>query len=158
MRYSDEEIARVATDRNLQEALGLYAEGQSVDDFNRQIRSTQVRMRVVRGDVQMFLALAHQELRNFSTALNWLKLVKNFDSDGKWERMTLYLQGRNEEAMNHFDKAVGYYEKTESLFKSDRSPRDFGNMLRARLLSDRQKSDEGDAADPVTAAQSDPAD
>lgn len=134
MRYSDEEIAQVATDRNLQEALGLYRSDQSADDFSRQIRATQLRMRVVRGDVQMFLAMAHQELRNFSTALNWLDLVDAYDTDSKWERHTIYLQGRNEEAMHHYDKAIEYYLKTEQVFRSDRSPRDFGNVLRARIL------------------------
>lgn len=138
IRYSDDDIAKIVTDRDLQTALGLFrTEQQDAEEFRQAVSEMQVRMKIVRADAQMFLALAHQELNNYSTSQSWLRLVPKFDSTDKWKRLTLYLQGRNYEAMGNYEQAGQAYQRAEKEFSGDQSPRDFGSLIRWRIISER---------------------
>ncbi len=147
LRYSEEDLAKIETDRNLQKVLGLFQSGgQTAAEFRQVILVMKARMQIVRADAQMYLAMAHQELKNYSTSLNWLRLVKGYDSLDKWERHVLYLQGRNHEAMRNWDKAIEAFQQIEDQYESQRSPRDFGNILRVRYLKQNAVAGEPDAA------------
>jgi hypothetical protein len=98
-------------------------------------------MLIVRADAQMYLAMAHNELQNHGTSLNWLKRVPGFDQEGKWKRHTAYLQGRALESMKNYAAAVQTYQALGRDFRGDRSPREYGNLLRARLLQQQTATD-----------------
>jgi hypothetical protein len=138
MRYTDEDWKNIADDPDLQKALGLYrSSGQSVIEFNMAMESQKAAMLIVRADAQFYLAQAHNESFNHGTSLNWLKLVDDFDEDQKWTRHTIYLQGRGLEAQRQYQAAVDSFRSLSELFRSQRSPRDYGAILRARLIEQR---------------------
>jgi tetratricopeptide (TPR) repeat protein len=135
MQYSDDDWKNIADNPDLQKSLGLYqSSGQSAAEFRQALENQKAAMVVVRGDAKMYMAMAHSEIQNHSTAINLLRHVEKFDSENKWKRHKTYLEGRSQEAMKNYEQAIATYLELERQFREARSPRDHGNVLRARML------------------------
>ena len=135
MHYSDDDWKNIADNPDLQESLGLYrATGQSAAEFRQALDGQKAAMFVVRGDAKMYMAMAHCEIQNHGTALNLLKHVEKYDLAGKWKRHLDYLTARSQEAMRNYEEAMAMYLGSSRQFRDARSPREFGNLLRARIL------------------------
>ncbi|MDP1561276.1 MAG: hypothetical protein Q8M16_07755 [Pirellulaceae bacterium] len=142
MHYSDDDWKNIADNPDLQKSLGLYrSAGQSAAEFRQALDGQKAAMFIVRGDAKMYMAMAHCEIQNHGTALNLLKHVEKFDLERKWKRHLEYLTGRSQEAMKNYEQAIAKYLESGRQFRDSRSPRDYGNILRARILRQRsQKS------------------
>ncbi len=135
MHYSDDDWKNIADNPDLQESLGLYrATGQSAAEFRQALDGQKAAMFIVRGDAKMYMAMAHCEIQNHGTALNLLKHVEKYDLAGKWKRHLDYLTARSQEAMKNYEEAMAMYLRSSRQFRDTRSPREFGNLLRARIL------------------------
>lgn len=143
MHYSDEDWKNIANNPELQKSLGLYqASNQSAAEFRQALENQKAAMFIVRGDAKMYMAMAHSEIQNHSTAINMLRHVEKFDVGGKWKRHTEYLEGRSQEAMKNYEQAIATYVELARQFREARSPRDNGNLLRARILRSQTKAPE----------------
>lgn len=139
MHYSDDDWKNIADDPDLQKSLGLYrTSGQSATEFRQALDNQKTAMFIVRGDAKMYMAIAHSEIQNHGTAINLLRHVEKFDLERKWKRQTEYLTGRSQEALKNYEQAIATYLGISRQFRESRSPREFGNVLRARIL--RQQS------------------
>lgn len=140
MYYSDEDWKNIADNPDLQKSLGLYrASGQSATEFRQALDNQKTAMFIVRGDAKMYMAMAHSEIQNHGTAINLFRHVEKFDLEQKWKRQTEYLTGRSLEAQKNYDQAIATYLGMIRQFRDSRSPREYGNVLRARIL--RQQSE-----------------
>ncbi|MBL8890507.1 MAG: hypothetical protein JNL67_11065 [Planctomycetaceae bacterium] len=141
MHYSDEDWKNIADNPDLQKSLGLYrASNQSAAEFRQALDNQKAAMFIVRGDAKMYMAMAHSEIQNHSTAINMLRHVEKFDMGGKWKRHTMYLEGRSQESMKNYEQAIASYVELARQFRESRSPRDNGNLLRARILRSQTKT------------------
>lgn len=139
MHYSDDDWKNIADDPDLQKSLGLYrASGQSATEFRQALDNQKAAMSIVRGDAKMYMAMAHTEIQNHGTAINLFRYLDKFDLEQKWKRHADYLTARSQEAMKNYDQAMESYGALMRQFRDTRSPRDYGNILRARIL--RQQS------------------
>jgi len=135
MNYSDDDWRNIADNPELQKTLGLYqAAGQSAEEFRQALEGQKAAMTLVRGDAKLYMALAHSEIQNHGTALNMLRHVSKYDLSTKWTRHTEYLKARSLESMKNYEAAITVYREIARQFRSARSPRDYGNLLRARIL------------------------
>jgi len=145
MNYSDDDWRNIADNPELQKTLGLYqAAGQSAEEFRQALEGQKAAMALVRGDAKLYMALAHSEIQNHSTALNMLRHVSKYDLSTKWTRHTEYLRARSLESMKDYDDAIAVYREIARQFRSARSPRDYGNLLRARILQQQTTTPSAD--------------
>lgn len=149
MNYSDEDWRNIADNPELQKTLGLYqAAGQSAEEFRQALEGQKAAMALVRGDAKLYMALAHSEIQNHSTALNMLRHVSKYDLVAKWTRHTEYLKARSLESMKNYEAAITTYQEIARQFRSARSPRDYGNLLRVRILQQEMSNLPEESADP----------
>ena len=127
--YEDETIAGLETDRDLQTMIGIRQANQTPAEFEQQIRSRQVQMRLVRRDAGLFMCQSHFDNGSVSTTANWVpKLLEEQDVD-RWEPGLRYLNARALEARHQYDEAIEQL-KAEG-------PQQHGNLIRARLLKEQ---------------------
>jgi hypothetical protein len=128
--YSDDEIAEVETNSDLQSQLGIRkGANQSVMDWQRQLALMKQNMRLIRADAAFFLALAHFESGNPQPALNWLERMPEIDDEQRWEPWRPYQMGRAWEAS-------GEYQKAAESYLEDQSAQRHGSLLRARWMTE----------------------
>ncbi len=129
LMYTDATVDSLATDKNLQIQLGiLKSAGQDAADFQRQLRSMQAQMRLVRRDTGLFLAQCHFDNGNVSAAANWLKLLRDKEDADRWLDGINYLLSRAIEARKEYDLAI------EAYGSDSKSVQAHGNLIRARML------------------------
>ena len=129
LMYEDETIAGLETDRDLQTMIGIRQANQTPAEFEQQIRSRQVQMRLVRRDAGLFMCQSHFDNGSVSTTANWVpKLLEEQDVD-RWEPGLRYLNARALEARHQYDEAIEQL-KAEG-------PQQHGNLIRARLLKEQ---------------------
>ncbi len=133
--YDDQTIADLETNRDLQKMIGIRKEvnsGQTQAEFDNEIVSRQIQMRLVRRDAGLFMCQAHFDNGSMSTTANWIpKLLEERDVD-RWQTGLNYLGSRAMEARHQYDEAIVYL-KTEG-------PQQHGNLIRARLLKEQIKT------------------
>jgi hypothetical protein len=135
LMYEDQTIAGLETNRDLQRMIGIRKDassGQTQADFDREIVSRQMQMRLVRRDAGLFMCQAHFDNGSMSTTANWIpKLLEEQDVD-RWKTGLSYLGSRAMEARHQYDEAIEYL-KAEG-------PQQHGNLIRARLLREQVKT------------------
>jgi hypothetical protein len=135
LMYEDQTIAGLKTNRDLQRMIGIRKDassGQTQADFDREIVSRQMQMRLVRRDAGLFMCQAHFDNGSMSTTANWIpKLLEEQDVD-RWKTGLSYLGSRAMEARHQYDEAIEYL-KAEG-------PQQHGNLIRARLLREQVKT------------------
>lgn len=128
LTYNDNVIASLETDRSLQLQLQLQrGDTQSPVEFEREIRSRQQLMRLVRRDAGLFMCQGHFDNGSFSTTANWLPTLLDASDNERWTPGLAYLHGRALESQHYYDKAI-------KALKADGGPQQHGNLIRARLL------------------------
>jgi len=131
LMYTDKQISDLGTDTLLQRQLGIRNESGNMNAFQRQLRSIQEQMRLVRRDAGFFLAQCHFDNGNIGTAANWLERWLNRPDAERWQPGIEYLLGRSLESRGEYDRAVEYYGRSED------SPQNHGNLIRSRLLKNQ---------------------
>ena len=132
LMYDDATIAGLDSDQTLQRMIGIRKganSGQTPAEFENEIRSRQIQMRLVRRDSGLFLCQAHFDNGSMATTANWIpKLLEKQDVD-RWLGGLNYLGSRAMEARHQYDEAIEYL-KAEG-------PQQHGNLIRARLLKEQ---------------------
>ena len=127
--YTDPVIASLETNRNLQMQLQIFRnKDQSPVEFEREIKSRQQLMRLVRRDAGLFMCQAHYDNGSMSTAANWLPTLIDESSNERWIPGLSYLNGRALESRHEYDKAIDAYKSNQG------GAQQHGNLIRARLL------------------------
>ncbi|QEG23228.1 hypothetical protein [Mariniblastus fucicola] len=139
LMYEDEIIDGLKSDRSLQTMIGIRSAGQTEGEFEREIRSRQAQMRLVRRDAGLFMCQAHFDNGSMSTTANWVpKLLEEQDVE-RWEPGLKYLNARSLEARHQYDEAIEQL-KAEG-------PQQHGNLIRARLLKQQIETQYASKAD-----------
>lgn len=129
LMYEDEVIDGLASNQELQQMVGVRIAGQTPAEFDQEISSRQIQMRLVRRDAGLFMCQAHFDNGSFSTTANWVpKLLAEQDVE-RWEPSLSYLNARAFEAQHRYDEAL-------ELLKAE-GPQQHGNLIRARLLKEQ---------------------
>jgi len=134
MRYTDEDIQNLPANDFIVNVLKIRRAGQSSQDFERRIQSTRIAMQSVRIDASYFLGVLNFETNSPSSALNWLARVTDYDSDGRWKTGADYLAARCHETLGDNKVAI------EKLKSDEEKPQAFGNLIRARFLSNENNT------------------
>ncbi len=143
LMYTDATVDSLATNQVLQRQLGiLKSAGQDANDFQRQLRSVQAQMRLVRRDTGFFLAQCHFDNGSVSAAANWLKLLSEKEDADRWFDGIDYLLGRAIEGRKEYDLAIEAYQE-----RKDIGTQSHGNLIRARLLGELIKKLDAEFAD-----------
>ena len=135
LMYDDATIAGLETDRDLQKMIGIRkaeSAGQTPAEFDRDIRSRQQQMRLVRRDAGVYMCQAHFDNGNISTTANWIPKLLEKDDVERWTSSLNYLGSRAYEARHQYDEAI-------ELLKAE-GPQQHGNLIRARLIKNEIKT------------------
>ncbi len=129
-RKPEFEIAKLNIDVNLQKTYGIRRElGSNTADYQRQIYYVQDIMRRGKRTATYWLSLIQYDDQRYETAESWLvKRVLGDDQQSVWEPAAKYNLARTLERLGESDRAI-------ELYKSDQSPQEHGNRIRARLVA-----------------------
>ena len=127
LMYSDETIASLDTNVQIQYQLKIRRKGQTNAEFQERLEGVKTQLRLVRRDAGLFLAQSCFDFGNIGTCANWLRRVKETGYSERWNTGLDYLTGRSFEATKEYDRAVEVYGKGEHA-------QFHGNLIRARML------------------------
>ena len=127
LMYSDETIASLDTNEQIQYLLNIRQEGQTSAEFQNRLQGMKNRLRLIRRDAGLFLAQSCFDFGNVGTCANWVKRVKETGYSERWNTGLEYLTARAFEATKEYDRAIEIYEKGEH-------DQFHGNLVRARML------------------------
>ena len=135
-RITDASLADLKTSRRVQVSMGLERpQGITDEDWNRRLDQVQRLQIEAKQHASYWIGLVQQQQRNYSVALNWLKvrtLEKN--PNGPWTEGARYNMARCEEALGNLDEAI-------RLYRIDESPQRHGNLLRAEWVEQRSQQE-----------------
>lgn len=127
-RIPEEEIDNLEKNEELQERLGFgKGENRTPVEVVREYKPIFKRMRF---DAGYWLALAHYDSGDYSSAVNWIQRMREADKADKdwvWDANSRHNMARAHEIMGQLQKAI-------DLHRADDSPRRHGSLLRAREL------------------------
>ena len=127
LMYSDETIASLDTNEQIQYLLNIRQEGQTNAEFQNRLQGMKNQLRLIRRDAGLFLAQSCFDFGNIGTCANWVKRVKETGYSERWNTGLEYLTARSFEATKEYDRAIEIYEKGEH-------DQFHGNLVRARML------------------------
>ena len=124
------EIDDLRIDVELQKAYGIRRELRAEPEvYDRQVQQVQELMRMGKRTATYWLSLLQYDDQRYENALSWLeRRVLDEKQRSFWEPAARYNLARIAEKLDDFDRAI-------ELYKTEGSPQEHGNRIRARLLA-----------------------
>lgn len=124
------EIDDLRIDVDLQKAYGIRRELRADPGvYDRQVQQIQELMRMGKRTATYWLSLVQYDDGRYENAVSWLDgRVLDEDQRSFWEPAARYNLARAAEQLGDFDRAI-------ELYKTEGSPQEHGNRIRARLIS-----------------------
>jgi len=128
-RAPEFEIDDLRIDVDLQKAYGIRRELRADPEmYDMQIQQIQDLMRLGKRTATYWLSLVQYEDQRYETAMSWLAdRVLNENQRSFWEPAARYNLARTAEQLGDFERAI-------ELYKTEGSPQEHGNRIRARLI------------------------
>jgi hypothetical protein len=127
LNYTDEQIENLGSDRKQQRRLGIRKEAdQDVQSFNREVKSVQAQMRLIKRDAGLYLSQCLFDNGSMNASANWLEILRK-QGASRWDDAVTYLLGRSHEKLKDYDKAI-------EVLSNQKVAQSHGNILRVRML------------------------